>query len=99
MIRADGQLSEEFPISVGVKQGDVLAFMLFNTYFDAAIRVALEKHPDKGICIKYSHNAPLVHNSRHKLEEAITIKSLAYADDIYDERQHQRPRMPCHFNK
>ena len=36
-IRADGQLSDEFPISVGVEQGDVLALMLFNTYLDAVI--------------------------------------------------------------
>ena len=81
-IRADGQLSDEFPISVGVKQGDVLAPMLFNTYLDAVIRVALKNHPDKGIRIEYSHNAPLMHNSRYKLEEAITVQSIAYADDI-----------------
>ena len=77
-IRADGQLSEEFPISVEVKQGDVL----FNTYLDAVTRVALKKHPNKGIRIEYSHNAPLMHNSPHKLEEAITVQSLAYDDDI-----------------
>ena len=81
-IRADGQLSDEFPISVGVKQRDVLAFMLFNTYLDAVIRVALKNHPDKGIPIEYSHNAPLMPNSRYKLEEAITVQSIAYADDI-----------------
>ena len=81
-IRADGQLSDEFPISVGVKQEDVLAPMLFNTYLDAVIRVALKNHPDKGIRIEYSHNAPLMHNSRYKLEEAITVQSIAYADDI-----------------
>ena len=81
-IRADGQLSNEFPISVGVKQGDMLASMLFNTYLDAVIRVALKNHPDKGIRIEYSHNAPLMHNSRYKLEEAITVQSIAYADDI-----------------
>ena len=71
--------------------------MLFNTYLDAVIRVALKNHPNKGIRIEYSHNAPLMHNSRHKLEEAITVQSLAYADD--HERQHQRPGMPCHFNR
>ena len=44
--------------------------------------MALKNHPDKGIRIEYSHNAPLMHNSRYKLEEAITVQSIAYADDI-----------------
>ena len=82
VIRVDGQLFEEFPISVGVKYGYMLAPTLFNTYLDAVIRVALKKHPNKGIRIEYSHNAPLMHNSRYKLEEATTVQSLAYADDI-----------------
>ena len=75
-------MSEEFPIRVGVKQGDVSAPMLFNMSFDAVIKVALKDHPDKGIHIEYSFNAPLVYNSRHKLENFKVVQNLVYADDI-----------------
>ena len=49
LIQTEGLRFEEFPISVGVKQGDVLAPMLFNMYLDAVIRVALKKFPTEGI--------------------------------------------------
>ena len=75
-------MSEEFPISVGVKQGDVLAPMLFNLYLDAVLKVALKNHPNKGIDIDYSYNAQLMTNSRHKLEKSTCVQNLAYADDI-----------------
>ena len=82
LIRSEGQMSEEFPISVGVKQGDVLAPMLFNLYLDAVLKVALKNYPNKGIDIDYSYNAPLMNNSRHKLEKSTCVQNLAYADDI-----------------
>ena len=82
LVRSDGKMSEEFPIRVGVKQKDVLAFMLFNMFLDAVIKVALKDHPDKGIHIEYSFNAPLVYNSRHKLENSKILQNLVYADDI-----------------
>ena len=49
LIHVDGQISEKFPIEVELKQGDVLASMLFNLFLDAVIRVALKQHPDKGV--------------------------------------------------
>ena len=63
LIHADGQISEKFPVEVGVKQRDVLASMLFNLFLDAIIRVALKQHPDKGVQVEYTYNAPLMHNS------------------------------------
>ena len=54
LIHADGQISEKFPIEVGLKQGDVLAPMLFNLFLDAVIRVALKQHPDKGVQVEYT---------------------------------------------
>ena len=63
LIHADGQISEKFPIEVGLKQGEVLAPMLFNLFLDAVIRVALKQHPDKGVQVEYTYNAPLMHNS------------------------------------
>ena len=35
IVRAEEQTSEKFPINVGVKQGDVLAPVLFNLFLDA----------------------------------------------------------------
>ena len=74
--------SEGLPISIGVKQGDVLAPILFNLYLDAVLKVALKNQLNKGIDIDYSYNAPLMNNSRHKLEKSTCVQNLAYADDI-----------------
>ena len=78
VIRADGQLSEEFPISVGRCAGSY-AFQYIPRRCD---KNGTQEAPKKGIRIEYSHNAPLMHNKRHKLEETITVQSIAYADDI-----------------
>ena len=51
-------------------------------YLDAVIKVALKHHPDKGVQLNYTNNAPLMHNSRHKLERSTIVQNLAYADDI-----------------
>ena len=82
VIRDEGKLSEKFPYNVGVKQEDVLAPILFNMYLDAVIKVALKLHPDKGIQLDYTNNAPLMQNSRHKLERCTIVQNLAYAGDI-----------------
>ena len=79
VIRDTGELSEELPINVGVKEGDVSPPMLFNMYFDTVIKVALKHHPDKGIQLDYTNSAPLIHNSRHKLERSTIVQNLAYA--------------------
>ena len=82
LVRSDGKMSEKFPIRVGVKQGDVLAPMLFNMFLDAVIKVALKDHPDKSIHIEYSFNASLVYNSRDKLENSKILQNLVHVDDI-----------------
>ena len=82
IVRAEQQTSEEFPINVGVKQGDVLAPVLFNLVLDAVTRVPMNKHPDKGVSLVYCDDAPILFKYRHKLKQKIMIQSLAYADDI-----------------
>ena len=82
VIRYDGKLSEEFPINVGVKQGDVLAPMMFNLYLDAVTRVTLQKHKNLGIQLEHCFNAPSLFNYRCKLKEKVSIQNLAYADDL-----------------
>ena len=82
IVLAEEQTSEEFPINVGVKQGDVLAPVLFNLFLDSVTRVAMNKHPDKGVSLEYCDDAPILFNYRHKLKQKIMIQSLAYAYDI-----------------
>ena len=82
IVRAEEQTSEKFPINVGVKQEDVLSPVLFNLFLDAVTRVAMNKHPDKGVSLEYCDDAPILFNYRHKLNQKLMIQSLAYADDI-----------------
>ena len=82
IVRAEEQTSEEFPINVGVKQGNALAPVFFNHFLDTVTRVAMNKHPDKGVSLEYCDDAPILFNYRHKLNQKIMIQSLAYADDI-----------------
>ena len=56
--------------------------MLFNLFLDAVIRVALIQHPDKGVLVEYTYNAPLIHNIRYKLDRATLVQNLSYPDGI-----------------
>ena len=82
VIRYDGKLSEEYPINVGVKQGDVLAPMMFKLYLDAVTRVALQQHKNLGIQLEYCFNAPILFDYRCKLKEKLSIQNLAYANNL-----------------
>jgi len=80
-VRAYGRLSEEFPISTGVRQGDVLAPVLFNLFFDAIVAATLKHHPEAGLKVLYNIGDPLV-GSRKKMRHEVVIKDLEYADDM-----------------
>ena len=80
-IRAYGQTSKEFTISTGVRQGDVLAPVLFNLFFDAIIAATLARHPDVGFRVLYNIGDPLV-GSRRKMKNQVTMSDLEYADDM-----------------
>ena len=82
VVRFEGQLSEEYKIESGVKQGDVLAPTLFNLFLDVIIRTVMIKHPDVGVHIQYNLDAPLVNNSRHKFNMSDKVQILMYADDV-----------------
>ena len=77
----EGQLSKEYKVESGVKQGDVLAPTLFNLFLDVMIRTAMTKNPDAGVHIQYNLDAPLVNNSRHKFNMSDKVQILMYADD------------------
>ena len=81
-VRSYGKTSEQFPVSVGVKQGCVLAPTLFNLFFDAVIRLAIsDYHPGVGLNISYLLDADLVGN-RKKLTSEVSVTDLEYADDM-----------------
>ena len=80
-MRAYGRVSEEFEITTGVRQGDVLAPTLFNLLFDAVMTSTLIRHPDCGVKLLYNLGDELV-GSRRKMRGSVLIQDLEYADDM-----------------
>ena len=82
-VLAGGDTSAPFKISNGVKQGCVLAPVLFNLFFTCVLNHAL-KDLDRGIYIKYRLNGSLFHLSRlrakTKTVERLVTEAL-FADD------------------
>ena len=62
-VRSYGKISDLFSVSVGVKQGCVLAPTLFNLFFDAVIRLAITDN-HSGVCLSYLLDADLVGNRK-----------------------------------
>ncbi len=81
-VRAYEKVSEEFVVSSGVRQGCVLAPILFNMYFDAVSHMALEEHSSQGrrILMLYQPEAKLVGNRGFNCETQLS--DLEYADDV-----------------
>ena len=80
-VRADGKLSAEFEITTGVRQGDVLAPVLFNLYFDAFVAATMFKYPGAGVKLLHDLEGPLVGN-RRKMKGEINVQDLEYADNM-----------------
>ena len=80
-MRAYGNVSSEFPIKNGVRQGDLLAPTLFNLFFDAVISKALAQHPGCGLKVLYHQKADLVGNRRN-LSRELPLQDLEYADNM-----------------
>ena len=67
LVRYKSQTSEEFTINLEVKQGNVLAPLLFNLFLNAVTNSALKTHKQIGRKILYNIKAPLV-NSELKID-------------------------------
>ena len=80
-VRAYGKVLKEFPIKNGVQQGDVLAPIRFNLFFDAVTSMTLARHPGYGVKVLYSQEAELV-GSRKKMSSELSLQHLEYADDM-----------------
>ena len=84
-IRLNGDLSEPFPISNGVKQGCVLAPTLFSLLFSMMVRQATEELDDEdGVYVRYRLDGSLFNLRRlqaHTKTQERLIQDLLFADD------------------
>ena len=65
-VRIPDEMSESFPILVGVKQGDPLSTFLFDIYIDNLLESLHAEGGPKGICIS----------------QGVDVKALTYADNL-----------------
>ena len=82
-VQENGELSEPFPVTNGVKQGCVLAPTLFSLMFSAMLTNAFENN-DTGIDINYRMDGKLFNPRRLKAKTKInsdTVRELLFADD------------------
>ncbi|GFO35998.1 endonuclease-reverse transcriptase [Plakobranchus ocellatus] len=84
-VRINGDLSEPFSISNGVKQGCVLASTLFSIFFSMMLKQANENCEDEdGIYIRYRLDGSLFNLRRlqaHTKTNERLIRDLLFADD------------------
>ena len=96
--RLNGDLSEPFPISNGVKQGCVLAPTLFSIFFSMMLKQATEDlDDDEGVYVRYRLDGSLFNLRRlhaHTKTQERLIQDLLFADDaalvVHTERALQR---------
>ena len=82
MVRAYGMLSNPIPIGNGLKQGCILAPILFNIYMDAIIKLLLRDCP-YGVKLVFRTNGELVEPQKGgKLDIEMLIQCLLFADDL-----------------
>ena len=80
---AFGKTSEEFAMTSGIRQGCVLALTLFNLFFDAVIRMAIDDNleEDRGVRIIFHPDIKLIGDLRKMTLETL-VSDLVYMDDM-----------------
>jgi hypothetical protein len=79
-VRLDGTLGEWFDVTSGVRQGCVIAPLLFNVFMDFVVRQALKQMPDGcGVGIRWQQHDGTCRDSSADLQ---TLAFLLYADDM-----------------
>ena len=83
-IQNDGEYSEQFPVTNGVKQGCVMAPTLFSMMFSAMLTDAFQD-VDAGYPIKYRFDGKLLNLRRLQAKSKVqtdVVDKLLYADDL-----------------
>ena len=79
-VKVDGELTDWFEITTGLRQGCLLSPILFNIYFDFVLREAI-RDMDHGIVIEYRMpDGRIVRGTQVEGVEKILV--LLYADDL-----------------
>jgi hypothetical protein len=85
-VKLAGEHGDWFDISRGVRQGCVIAPLLFNTFFDCVVRLALAEMPDGcGVHLEFRAEGEVLPWHKKAGGESVTMKSIAaliYADDL-----------------
>ena len=79
-VRLGSEVSDEFQVTTGVRQGCVLSPVLFNIYIDHIIREALT-NMGGGLQLDYRLQGELNYKYRDKPEGTLLLQALLYADD------------------
>ncbi len=83
-VLVDGELSEAFNLDRGLKQGSVLAPMLFNIFFGAIMGAVIERTKDLGVKFRYKPGGDIFKLAELKKKrgvEQIRLMDLPFADD------------------
>ena len=81
VVKYEGNLREEFQVRNGLRQGCVLAPILFNIYINCVMREWREKVKDTGIRFKYDMTKSLVGGYQKKNAPDVMVMELQFADD------------------
>ena len=82
-MRLGGKLSEWFDVRSGVRQGCVIAPVLFNIYIDFVVKQALAQMPDGcGVELAYHCDGQLHRVKFGKADSVELVSILLYADDM-----------------
>ncbi len=83
-VKLAGSTGDWFGIDRGVRQGCVIAPLLFNTFFDCVVRLAVSRMPDGcGVQLAYHADGEVLPRFKSAGQSTmLTIATLLYADDL-----------------
>ena len=96
-VQNDGEYSEPFPVTNGVKQGCVMAPTLFSMLFSAMLTDAFT-HVDAGFPIMYRFDGMLLNLRRLHVKSKVqpgVVDKLLYADDLVENVKQRKNARGC----